>query len=159
MYVIRVDYDVLSPRIFQRLIGGMQALPEPASHIEILEQDIPMRRISRETVEAEVPVLPGHCVGHFPDYPALPVAKVMHLLSNLAGEHLSALLGIADLKFEVRGAEVMAERLAPAGSHVRILSTYLGPGSDDAHRFRCEARIPEGICGTMDLTLIEVQPT
>lgn len=159
LYTPSVDYDVLSQGLFKRLVGhapqcGLNSL----SHVDVLAMDLPISNGQDGQLGARILVQPHHCIGHFQEFPALPVAKLMHLLSNLAAENLAAVLDRPAVHMNVERAVVSAERLAPAGDLVDLSSRYLGLEADGTHKFACEARLDAGICGTMELFLSEKAP-
>ena len=156
LYRIRVEYDVISPAIYLRMVRGL-----PVVDMSVLDEEnvfeVPLTPVldADGVASAELLVKPEYCFGHFPEYPAFPVAKLMHLLSNLAGAHLGMRLDRPGLGYSVERAEVAAEQLPFAGSTVTLRSTFAGQEADGVHRFRCEARVGADVCGAMDLSLTE----
>lgn len=154
LYRIEVEYDVISPAIYARMARG---LPEIDMSV-LREEDVfslPLTPVLDQygAARAELTVKPEFCFGHFPEYPSFPVAKMMHLLSNLAGEHLALRSGVPGLRYAVERAGVSAERLPFAGSVVTLRSAHVGEEPDGTHHFKCAALIGDDLCGAMDLYL------
>ncbi len=154
LFRLRVEYDVVSPAIYARMTRGLPAISMDALREENVF-DVPLVPVldADGTARVELQVRPEFCFGHFPEYPAFPVAKLMHLLSNLAGDHLALRLETPGLGYTVKRAEVAAEQLPFAGSLVTLCSVYVGQERDETHRITCEARIGDEVCGAMDLFL------
>lgn len=99
-------------------------------------------------------IQPEWCVGHFPFYPALPVAIVLSILSHSAGDlFLSrhpALKG-----FLIRTANVTADNLAFAGESLNLETQYLATlGDGGGERFLCTATTTQGlVVGRLDITI------
>lgn len=114
------SYQKLSPRLFERLFGQykIQIRPDPAVspygmavQWETLELDATHGKATIETVSPEM------CVGHFNDYPALPVAVLMDCINHLACEHLKH----AQQRYAiVNEGQIEAERLAFAGEQLQF---------------------------------------
>ena len=156
LYRIRVEYDVIAPAIYKRMVRGLPAVDMAAlDELDVFEVPLTPLPDADGAIRAEMLVKPEYCFGHFPEYPAFPVAKLMHLLSNLAGDHLGALLERPGTGYVVERAEVAAERLPFAGSTVALRSRFAGQTGDGCHHFACEARVGADVCGAMDLYLSE----
>jgi 3-hydroxymyristoyl/3-hydroxydecanoyl-(acyl carrier protein) dehydratase len=80
-------------------------------------------------------ISPQLCAGHFPLYPAMPIALLMHGLSTLCGGMLGAQAG-AEVPYTVERAEVSAERLAFAGESLTFEARRV---DEDAERTTFEA--------------------
>lgn len=156
LYRIRVEYEVIAPSIFARMTRALPKMClDGGQEADVFS--LPLDPVLDEAGDAcaVLKVLPEYCFGHFPEYPAFPVAKLMHLLSTLAGEHLSLRLDAPDLRYSVERADVSAERLAFAGSEVALRSQYVRREADGTHHLLCEALVDESLCGSMDLFLRE----
>lgn len=154
LYRIRVDYDVITPAIYLRMVRGLASVDMAALQEENIF-DVPLVPVldTDGVACAEILVKPEYCFGHFPEYPAFPVAKLMHVLSNLAGDHLGMRLERPGARYVVERAEVAAEQLPFAGSAVKLRSRFAGLAADGCHHFVCEARVGADVCGAMDLFL------
>ncbi|HEX5660505.1 MAG TPA: hypothetical protein VFX59_25095, partial [Polyangiales bacterium] len=104
LYTLDVSYSVLQERVFERLFSAhrqdLRRAPRAASLP--LESLMHMRRnpyreafpfvharLDAEQGVARLEALPAHlCAGHFPLYPAMPVAVLMYGLSSLSGDVL-----------------------------------------------------------------------
>ena len=142
---IEVRYTILPQVTFERLFRTRQMPTPPAAN--------PYGTLLSETFDRDsdwaeqlltIPV--GHCVGHFDNYPALPVALVMGQLSYLAGQ----LMGTP---YRVTRGSVHAKDLCWAGEKIRFSAHRLG-SEGNLHRFVCAAKTAEKReVGNMDLWL------
>lgn len=110
---------------------------------------------SHDGVQARLGVItPELCAGHFPMFPALPVAVLMHSLSTLCGEALRVRWG-QSTRYRVRMADVSAARLAFAGESLRFDASYLS-GDGEHERYQARALLDDGTAiGHM---LLELEP-
>lgn len=78
-------------------------------------------RLSTTNLTASLGKLPEHyCAGHFPNYPALPVAILLYNLLDLAGLFIYHTTRDYRLKFMVKDFTLTADNLAFAGDKVDI---------------------------------------
>ncbi|HKU41129.1 MAG TPA: hypothetical protein VJR89_23365 [Polyangiales bacterium] len=156
LYELDVTYKVLSRPVFERLFAAhrrdLRAQPrdEASSQLADIErrtnpyrQPIPLNITQRDAhgVRAELDeVKPEMCAGHFPMYPALPVAILMHSLSTLSGEALRARWGDS-MRYRLLRADVFADRLAFAGERLQFAARYVSdaPGAEQYEATACLA--------------------
>lgn len=142
---IEVNYTILPQVTFERLFRTRRqpTPPSPNPYGQLLSE-----RYERgsDWTESVIEVPRSHCVGHFDDYPALPVAMVMGQLSYLAGQ----LMGTP---YRVTRGSVRARDLCWAGETIRFFARrYASEGS--LHHFLCVAETAEEReVGRMDLWL------
>ncbi|MEL6982976.1 MAG: hypothetical protein AAFO29_11185 [Actinomycetota bacterium] len=161
--LLDVEYTVLAPRIFARFnppidldaIDGLE--PEP----ETVERVDGGLRVDAGPIPVEM------CAGHFPDYPAAPVAIVMGRLCRAAGlamiDHLG--LGSADQsdpagvpmtaagpRYRIEEGRVEATGLARAGQRL-VLEVRHGEPVPGGHRMEGEALADGEVVGEVDVVL------
>lgn len=126
-----VTYAILQEATFVRLFQRHRR-PIPAGvspYDRLLREDVTVDADRAEvTVDA---IEPETCAGHFPAYPALPVAVLMGQLSYLAGRLMPG-------RFRVTWGEVSAQDLAWAGERVRFEAVRVG-SEPRGVRFHCRA--------------------
>lgn len=145
-----VSYAILQEatfrRLFQRHLRPADASPSPYGRL--LAEAITVES-ERAYVEVER-VAPEGCAGHFPGYPALPVAVLMGELSYLAGSLMPG-------PFRVTRGLVRAADLAWAGERV-YFEARRGGREPHGQRFHCHALAGEGNeareVGAMELWLV-----
>src|SRR5581483_11840117 len=98
------------------------------------------------------PLDPSKCAGHFPLFPALPVAILMHILSCAAGSLLAAVHDRDAVPYDVLDAKVTAENLAFANERIHVVIWYRGVEGQD-YVFDCVALADNRSIGKMELTL------
>ncbi len=147
-----VSYAILQEatfrRLFQRHLRPDDASPSPSPYESLLAEAV---TVEPERAYVEVlRVAPEGCAGHFPGYPALPVAVLMGELSYLAGLLMPG-------RFRVARGHVRASDLAWAGERVYFEARRDGRAPEGL-RFRCHARAGEGSeareVGAMELWLV-----
>jgi 3-hydroxymyristoyl/3-hydroxydecanoyl-(acyl carrier protein) dehydratase len=131
LFSLDVSYSVLSEALFTRFYGKhasesdnvtplLKVNPYRSSiPLEILESDDHHLRASLGVITKEL------CAGHFPRFPCLPVAALMHSLSRAAGALFVQRAGM-QLGYSVESAEVSARELAFAGTSLQLEATYVG---------------------------------
>lgn len=172
LYTLDVTYAVMQERVFQRLFSAHRRdlRGDERDHSEVADSFTHLRRnpylqpfpltplrVDREHAVAQLDDLPADlCAGHFPMYPAMPVALLMYGLSSLSGEVLRARYG-DQTYYYVQEATVAAETLAFAGQSLQFQARWLGSvGSDDM--FEAHAVLEGGTrVGSMQLTLRRAQ--
>lgn len=119
---VRCRYQVLSERLFARLFKGHRAIGDssPASSLSPYATPIATRLVRADATSATSllqKVTPPMCLGHFEEYPAMPVAILMDVLHRLACEHASTNV---HPRLRLSSAKMNAERLAFAGESVEF---------------------------------------
>ena len=148
-----VDYTVLTDSAFERLFR-IRGKPTPSASSPYGSLLTTAWQGTTEVAEQVVESLPvGACLGHFADYPALPVAVLMGQLSYLAGR-------LHDTPFRVVRGEVEASDLVWAGERAvfRVARDGQGdtPETYGTQRYRCEAWAGDRSVAAMTLWLESV---
>lgn len=158
---LRCRYQVLPERLFARLFKGQRATGDssPGSSSNPYTSPAATRLVRADATTATSllqEVTPAMCLGHFEDYPAMPVAILMDALHRLACEHASTNV---HPRLRLISAKVHAERLAFAGEPVEF-SVFLLEQDRRCVRYRGAAirhGDPETTFGTIEL-LYELLP-
>lgn len=154
LYELDVTYKVLARPVFQRLFAAhrrdLRAAPRDAAanadpqasarRVNPYLKALPLQFTQRSAhgVRASLPeVKPEMCSGHFPMYPALPIAILMHTLSSLCGEAMRARRDDSP-RYQLQRAEVYADQLAFAGERLEFDARYIGAAP---HGEQYEARV------------------
>jgi 3-hydroxymyristoyl/3-hydroxydecanoyl-(acyl carrier protein) dehydratase len=169
LYQLSVTYQVLQERLFQRMFSAHKqelraserstdvAARSSFSHMRRNPYQSALPLVAMELSAARgVALLPEVtsqlCSGHFPLYPAMPIALLMHGLSGLAGDVLRERLG-DDMRYAVARAEVKADRLVFAGQSLTFEANWVRHEVGQ-HVFLTQARISDGtVVGEMKLVL------
>ena len=140
LFELDISYRVLSQPVFQRVFAPhrtyARGLPRQGSFADVecfaARRSSPDRKalpveITRRTPESVRAKLRGVtddlCAGHYPLYPALPVATLMQSLSSLCGEVLRVRWGNGT-SYRVISADVSADRLAFAGERLLFEAAF-----------------------------------
>lgn len=171
LFELDVSYKVLSQAAFQRVFAAHRRdLRAPSREDRVLSvealsalrrnpyrQPLPLRLTQRtdQGVQAVLPEVTAEmCAGHFPLYPALPVAVLMHSLSTLCGEALRVRWH-EKARYRVLVADVTAERLAFAGARLNFEAKYLG-SSDRSEHYQATAMLEDG--SSIGRMILELEP-
>lgn len=163
--LLDVEYTVLAPRMFGRLnppidldaIDGIE--PEPET-VERIDGGL---RVDAGPIPVEM------CAGHFPDYPAAPVAIVMGRLCRAAGLAMIDHLGLAGSgqaspaapttppaapgpRYRIEEGRVEATGLARAGQRL-VLEVNHGEPVPVGHRMEGRALADGEVVGQVDVVL------
>jgi len=170
LFALDVTYQVLAARVFQRMFATHRRdlrLRERAT--DEVRDKVSFLRDRRNPYQAALPlefdsitsergraclreISADLCAGHFPLYPAMPIALLMHGLSTLCGEVLRARV-TGDAGYTVARAEVSADRLAFAGQPLHFEARCVGQ-RDARFDFVTRAALSdETTVGEMQVTL------
>ena len=126
LYRVRVNYTVIHYNAFNRLFSenyqqtSTKYKTNPyVENINFISTNFDNHRYTANLGR----VKPFECLGHFENYPALPVARLANALINLAGKHFNTLRGV-NSKYIVMRAEITAKSLIYAGEDV-VLDSIL----------------------------------
>ena len=141
---LEVTYSVLKTRMFEKLFAAFQ-LPTPRRSTI---PPLPRNALNRggDYIEHALTRLPAECcVGHFDNYPALPVALLVGEISFLAEELLES-------RTFVREAHVQADRLCWAERAVTFRVEHCGQRGR-LHRLHGRADTHDGPAAHTDFTV------
>jgi len=130
IFKAEIKYTILHYRLFERMFASnrveLSCNPEINPYTEntaFTELELGMKNCFASIGE----VLPEHCVGHFINYPALPVARIGAAMGKLAAAHFKyANPGIKGC-YTVESTEIKATRLVFIGEKVHFVSEIADP--------------------------------
>lgn len=160
MHVLDVQYTVLTPRMFGRLQPTFEPSTLNGSDLGLetaegqADDAMPFEVYDTERgVQVDCGTIPvSMCEGHFPDYPAAPVALVMGHLARAAGIAMNRHLGFGELNYQVDEARVVATKLGRAGQRL-ILNARYGRRVGGGHLMIGTAEADGEVIGELELTL------
>ncbi len=127
LHLLDVEYTVLTPKMFSRF-------NPPIDEVALASAGQTDRSVEDELIEIADgvridcgPVTAESCAGHFPGYPAAPVAIVMGRLCRAAGLAMNRHLGTPEGRYRIEEGHVVANRLARAGQHLVLEARYVKP--------------------------------
>ncbi len=146
--LLDVEYTVLAPRMFSRLnppidLDAIDGLEPTNELVETIDGGV---RVGAGPIPVEM------CAGHFPDYPAAPVAIVMGRLCRAAGLAMMAHLDLDRRRYRIEEGQVEATGLARAGQTLVLEARYVEP-VPGGHRLQGVALADGEPCGEVDVVL------
>ena len=143
LYDLTVRYAVVGARLFERMFSRyrLQDISLDAGDFNPYTRALPLKNvtISGRRLTALLQVESARqCIGHFPNYPAIPVAILMQALGRASARLIQEVHGFSDFSYMISDAEVRAENLAFAHEDVELVVDYLH-GMDDIHVLSCTA--------------------
>ena len=83
---------------------------------------------------------PTTCAGHFPNFPALPVAILAKILIGAAGKLFASVIGVEDAPYRVVEAIVSSQHLAFTDDRLHLVIQHKEADDDGPNLvFRCRA--------------------
>ena len=149
-YRLTISYRIMVMTTFKKLFAGHCVHTHSNRTFQLPQLDAIC--IDKDRITSSIHrVQPVHCMGHFIDIPALPIAVMMYLLSQNAGLLLRKIRQEA-CSYHVISADIQAFRLAFAGDRID-LSACIVSKQDRQHTFKCQAFCGQTACATMMLLL------
>ena len=157
LYDLTVQYVLVPERLFERLFESQRiSIVKVEDGYNPYTHTIPLVdvKISGTQLTGSLCVdSPDRCAGHFPEFPAIPVAILMQALCNASSILMQEILGWERIVYTVTEAEVRAQNLAFANELINIEVKHIR-GDGDIHVLRCVARTnPNHEVGHMELTI------
>ncbi|WP_155888709.1 hypothetical protein [Inquilinus limosus] len=125
---LRCEYQALPERVFQRLFQDYRAEEVLPSGGSPYREPIPLEFDEPQALSLTArsqPLAPARCAGHFPGYPAWPVAIIAETIAQAVARLLHHILG-REAEYSVVRTDIAALRLVPAATplsfHVDCLS-------------------------------------
>lgn len=130
----KVHYHVITEKVFERIYKNFKIATYFDNNFNPYAEPLPlqnMRIIDNKLIGSLGRVLPHFCVGHFPDFPAMPAAILSISLVRAAGYLLKEISNQNDMKYIVRKGQLKAYNLAFAGEVIIIKSELLKSINND----------------------------
>ena len=156
LHVLDVHYSVLAPRMFSRLHPPVEVPPAGDPAADLVGFDWPVGAEPVATADGlrltcgPIPV--SVCAGHFPQYPAAPVAIIMGHLCRVAGQLAIQRDGRGEGRYRIEQGVVAASKLAAAGQEL-TLDTHYVERNGSGHLIVGEAIAGGEVVGTVKVTM------
>lgn len=133
LFRLTIEYVVLTEEEFDATFGMLRRRNTGDGPIRTnpYTEKLPLRdvQLTADSASARVIVAPDECVGHFPGYPALPVAHLLTAEFELGAQLAVERLGGRPV-VPVTGELVDARTLLPPEHSVRLRAEPVGAGED-----------------------------
>ncbi len=147
LYEISVDYKVLTPQLFERMYADRRVSTPAVPFNPYAEEMLGLGDVMvlDDLLSANLQELdPKTCAGHFPNFPALPVAILAHILASAAGRLFASMVDRERAPYKVVRALVQADHLAFTNDKLHLVVQHRDADDDGENRvFRCRA-VSEG---------------
>lgn len=161
LFGLGVTYKLVPEDVFQRLFAAfrvdMRKSPRSAHGGSIdsfhgqrrspyrYRMPLSVAALDAQHIRTELNHIPAEaCAGHFPLYPALPVAVLMEAFANSTGMLLRSYRDDPELRFRVTSADITASRLVFAGQSLVIEGEVVGELSERKVEMRMRASLSGG---------------
>jgi hypothetical protein len=174
LFGLHVTYKLVPEKIFQRLFSAHRVDMRQADRAQSpLTDSVRQQRrnpyrqrlelttiaCDGKRIRAELPKIPAEaCAGHFPLYPAVPVAVLMEAFSNAGGALLRKYRAADALRYRIRGADILASKLVFAGQSIVIQGEVVAEVSALAVQMEMRASLSDGEEVSHSTFLIEAVP-
>jgi len=158
LYELQTNYHIMKPNLFEKLYQSRRYTESAcvtAKNPYLSEFSFSNVSYNDDCMSAVLgPLGPEQCSGHFLNYPCIPVAILMHALSNAAGMLLAHTQNRPKSPYRVLSADVIADQFAFAGEEVFIDVVQEDQSASNSFVFRCSAMNGDSTrFGYMDLRL------
>lgn len=143
---IDVTYHVIHHTVFERLyINGYQQTPdfELKNPYRIKSRLLDVQFSDLHATASLGEIRPENCLGHFPSFPAMPVAILLSALLDLATIYIHHAKGDSTLNVLVKEFALLADNLAFSGETVTLYVSQEAC-SDNRFKLRCLAKSTNG---------------
>lgn len=137
LHLLDVKYTVLTPKMFDRLNPPLND-HELMAAAKATEVGFDLASSPAGVTVDCGPIPLSVCAGHFPDYPAAPVAIVMGHLCRAAADAMAIHLDRRGHLYRIEEAHVVATRLGRAGQRLSLEASYQRP-IGDSHELKGRA--------------------
>lgn len=153
LFELDAQYLVLSPTAFEMLYEDLVERQQEAGALRPDEgEDVSTRYRSPSPSRLEATVRFGEhvCLGHFPGFPALPVARLAGLFNQGVLRWLAARGSYAEARFQLTCGQIDASRLLLPGDEICVTIDASDLG-DSRHSFTCTASCRGEVAARMTL--------
>ncbi|MBD2387469.1 hypothetical protein [Cylindrospermum sp. FACHB-282] len=138
---LKIYYHVIPEKVFIKIYKKFQTCTNFEMGINPYKKSLSLQSISivNNKLKASIgTVLSEDCTGHFPDFPAIPVAILANILIGATGYLLKNILQEKEFKYIVVKVLLRAENLAFSGEIVNLEVNYLYTNNNE-YVFSCIA--------------------
>lgn len=144
VFSAEIYYQVIPIEMFERIYGerrtGFEPTPNEGS---IVAGPYPMykKRYSDDARKLSATIgriKPEYCLGHFDQYPCLPIAFALSTMAKASGDFLARVVN-RNVRYAIRDAVVNVDSLAFAGDEMDLTIEYMGNYRKNCHSFKCQA--------------------
>ena len=127
LFSLEIDYQVVPARLFERVYRSRRDAGDGVAALRPHATPAPFEILCRNErgVDARVDVAPARCAGHYPRFPAVPLATLVEAASRAAGSVMQSRLRRPDLRYAVCAVDVESDDLAFAGEPVDLRVRYV----------------------------------
>ncbi len=143
-YNSEVKYTTINYKIFERKFRSKFIKDNPKNKENPYTQKtlINFKNKTKETCTATIDAIePKDCLGHFDNYPAMPVARISGAMFEASGIHYN-LLRNSNEKYCIKRVEMHADSFIFAGENAKIKTTIVNNSPDntiiEAHTYKNE---------------------
>ncbi len=147
VFTMEITYQIIKEDIFSRLFQSNYVFAKPSqiNNPYTRQIEIDNLRSRKNNLKGDIGVVqPEQCLGHFENFPALPIAILSSAMINLAGKHLKRILKRQNIRYALSKADLAAFRLAFAGERILLNSNYIDT-SEFGIQFVVEATNENGV--------------
>ncbi|MFE0758318.1 hypothetical protein ACFW16_30440 [Inquilinus sp. NPDC058860] len=153
---LRCEYQALPERVFQRLFQDYRTEEVPLPGGSPYREPIPLEFDEPQALSLTArsqPLAPARCAGHFPGYPAWPVAIIAETIAQVVSRLLHNILG-RETDYSVIRTDIAALKLVPAAAPLSFHVDCLSASRTLSH-YVFSARVMQGeeIAATLDTEL------
>lgn len=133
LYTIEVTYMILVSSIFERMFENNKINTPLTFDFNPYINDTKLNDVNLdiETSYANGGVVDkNECIGHFHNYPALPVARLGMAMGNLGSMHFMHLNPNEKKKFKVTFTEIIANQLVFVGEEIKYRTELVDPNPE-----------------------------
>ncbi|KGM33975.1 hypothetical protein [Inquilinus limosus] len=153
---LHCDYQALPERVFQRLFQEYRAAEVPPAEESPYREPIPLEFDAPQALSLTArsqPLAPARCAGHFPGYPAWPVAIIAETIAQVVSRLLHHILG-KETDYSVVRTDIAALKLVSAATPLSFLVDCLSASRTLSHYvFSARVMWGEEIVATLDTEL------
>ena len=102
-HTLTIEYHIIKEHLFQRLYRSQKTeYKKKNANLYTVMPKLHNLRCSENTITANIaPLTPEECSGHFDLYPCIPASMLLHLMIGLAGQLLTQIVDMINVKYTV----------------------------------------------------------
>lgn len=133
LYSLTVEYKVLTLQLFERMFGHEKQPTPPKPHFNPYRKDPSLYQVNlglKSSTATLGSVRKENCIGHFDEYPAMPIARLGSAMAKISGLHLNHIRS-SDEEYCIRKAEIHAKSFIFAGNKIDLISKVEESAEDE----------------------------